>query len=94
MIDQTEAMVAIDVNSGRSRGARDAESNAVSTNREAVDEIARQLRLRDQGGLVVCDLIDMRFARNREEIEKRLAENLSADRARTTFLPKIGRAHV
>ena len=87
VIDQTEAMVAIDVNSGRSRGARDAESNAVSTNREAVDEIARQLRLRDQGGLVVCDLIDMRFARNREEIEKRLAENLSADRARTTFLP-------
>ena len=87
VIDQTEAMVAIDVNSGRSRGARDAESNAVSTNREAVDEIARQLRLRDQGGLVVCDLIDMRFARNREEIEKRLAKNLSADRARTTFLP-------
>ena len=87
VIDQTEAMVAIDVNSGRSRGARDAEANAVSTNREAVDEIARQLRLRDQGGLVVCDLIDMRFARNRKDIEERLAENLGRDRARTTFLP-------
>ncbi|MCP4836356.1 MAG: Rne/Rng family ribonuclease [Phycisphaera sp.] len=87
VIDQTEAMVAIDVNSGRSRGARDAEANAVSTNREAVDEIARQLRLRDQGGLVVCDLIDMRFARNRKELEERLAENLGRDRARTTFLP-------
>jgi ribonuclease E len=87
VIDQTEAMVAIDVNSGRSRGAKDAESNAVSTNREAVDEIARQLRLRDQGGLVVCDLIDMRFARNRKEIEERLAANLAKDRARTTFLP-------
>ena len=87
VIDQTEAMVAIDVNSGRSRGAKDAESNAVSTNREAVDEIARQLRLRDQGGLVVCDLIDMRFARNRKEIEERLANNLAKDRARTTFLP-------
>ncbi len=87
VIDQTEAMVAIDVNSGRSRGAKDAEANAVSTNREAVDEIARQLRLRDQGGLVVCDLIDMRFSRNRKELEERLAENLSRDRARTTFLP-------
>ena len=87
VIDQTEAMVAIDVNSGRSRGAKDAEANAVSTNREAVDEIARQLRLRDQGGLVVCDLIDMRFARNRKELEERLADNLGRDRARTTFLP-------
>jgi ribonuclease E len=87
VIDQTEAMVAIDINSGRSRGARDAESNAVSTNREAADEIVRQLRLRDQGGLVVCDFIDMRFSRNRKEIEDRLAENLREDRARTTFLP-------
>ena len=87
VIDQTEAMVAIDINSGRSRGARDAESNAVSTNREAADEIVRQLRLRDQGGLVVCDFIDMRFSRNRKEIEDRLAENLRQDRARTTFLP-------
>ncbi|MDG2021504.1 MAG: Rne/Rng family ribonuclease [Phycisphaerales bacterium] len=87
VIDQTEAMVAIDINSGRSRGARDAESNAVSTNREAADEIVRQLRLRDQGGLVVCDFIDMRFSRNRKEIEDRMAENLRQDRARTTFLP-------
>ncbi len=60
VIDQTEALVAIDVNSGKSRSARDSETNAFQTNCEAVDEIARQLRLRDLGGLIVNDLIDMR----------------------------------
>ena len=79
--------MAIDVNSGRSRSARDSETNAYNTNCEAVDEIARQLRLRDLGGLVICDLIDMRMAKNRKAIEERLAENLRRDRARTTFLP-------
>ena len=87
VIDQTEALVAIDVNSGRSRSATDSETNAYNTNCEAVDEIARQLRLRDQGGLVICDLIDMRQERHRKDIENRLAENLRRDRARTTFLP-------
>jgi ribonuclease E len=61
VIDQTEALVAIDVNSGRSRSARDSETNAYETNLEAADEICRQLRLRDLGGLIVNDLIDMRF---------------------------------
>ncbi|MCH2162316.1 MAG: translation initiation factor IF-2 N-terminal domain-containing protein, partial [Phycisphaerales bacterium] len=73
--------------SGRSRSARDSETNAYQTNCEAVDEIARQLRLRDQGGVVICDLIDMRMERHRKDIENRLAENLRKDRARTTFLP-------
>jgi ribonuclease E len=86
VIDQTEALVAIDVNSGRSRGAQDAESNAYHTNCEAVDEIARQLRLRDLGGVIINDLIDMRSMRNRRLIEDRFRQNLKRDRARTTTL--------
>ena len=82
----TEAMVAIDVNSGRSRSARDSETNAFNTNKEAVDEIARQLRLRDLGGIIVSDLIDMRSSKHRREIEERLEGNLRRDRAKTTTL--------
>ncbi len=85
VIEQTEALVAIDVNSGKSRSARDSETNAYRTNCEAVDEIARQLRLRDLGGLVVNDLIDMRHARHRKAIEDRFRENLKRDRARTSI---------
>jgi ribonuclease E len=84
VFDQTEALVAIDVNSGKSRSARDSETNAFETNKEAVDEICRQLRLRDMGGLVVCDLIDMRSQRHRREIEERFQQNLRKDRAKTT----------
>ncbi len=84
VIEQTEAMVAIDVNSGKSRSARDSESNAYHTNVEAVDEICRQLRLRDLGGLVCCDLIDMMRHDNRRAIEKRFRDNLARDRAKTT----------
>lgn len=87
IFDETEALVAIDVNSGRSRGARDAESNAFNTNMEAADEICRQLRLRDMGGLVISDLIDMRHASNRKSIEQRFAERLGRDRAKSTILP-------
>ncbi|MEM1098390.1 MAG: Rne/Rng family ribonuclease [Planctomycetota bacterium] len=83
VIDPTEALVAIDVNSGKSRKARDAESNAYQTNQEAVDEIARQLRLRDLGGLVVLDLIDMMQAKHRKSIEQRLKNLLKDDRSRT-----------
>ncbi len=86
VIDQTEAMVAIDVNSGRSRRARDSETNAFQTNCEAVDEICRQLRLRDLGGLIVNDLIDMRAHKNRRLIEDRVRENLKRDRAKSTAL--------
>tara|TARA_R110000782_G_scaffold53205_4_gene113395 strand:- start:9181 stop:11997 length:2817 start_codon:yes stop_codon:yes gene_type:complete len=84
VIDQTEALVAIDVNSGKSRSARDAETNAFRTNMEAVDAICRQLRLRDLGGLVVNDLIDMRFASHRKQIEQRFIDRLKRDRAKTT----------
>jgi ribonuclease E len=86
VIEQTEALVAIDVNSGRSRSARDSETNAYNTNCEAVDEICRQLRLRDLGGLIINDLIDMRSRKNRRAIEERFQNNLKRDRARTTML--------
>ncbi|MDF1809500.1 MAG: Rne/Rng family ribonuclease [Phycisphaerales bacterium] len=87
VIDQTEALVAIDVNSGKSRAARDAETNAFKTNIEAVDAICRQLRLRDLGGLVVNDMIDMRFISHRKEVEARFAERLKRDRAKTSTAP-------
>lgn len=86
VIEQTEALVAIDVNSGRSRSARDSESNAFNTNKEAVDEICRQLRLRDLGGLIVMDLIDMNAAAHRRAIEDRMRDHLKRDRAKTTVL--------
>ncbi|MBM4051683.1 MAG: Rne/Rng family ribonuclease [Planctomycetes bacterium] len=86
VIDQTEAMVAIDVNSGRSRSARDSETNAYQTNIEAVREICRQLRLRDLGGLIVNDLIDMRMSKHRKDIEARIEEELKRDRAKATHL--------
>ncbi len=85
VIDQTEALVAIDVNSGRSRESRDSETNAYQTNIEAVDEICRQLRLRDMGGIVINDLIDMRDSKHRKDIEHRVKERLKRDRAKTTI---------
>ncbi len=86
VIDTTEAMVAIDVNSGKFRDKGDAESTAYHTNQEAVDEIARQLRLRDLGGVLVLDLIDMYQNKHRREIERRFKENLKKDRARSKTL--------
>lgn len=86
VIDQTEALVAIDVNSGKSRDSRNSEDNAYQTNVEAVDEICRQLRLRDMGGIVINDLIDMRHASHRKDIQKRFEERLKRDRAKTTVL--------
>lgn len=87
VFDEAEALIAIDVNSGKSRSAGDAESNAFNTNKEAVEEICRQLKLRDVGGLVLMDLIDMMHRSNRREIEKLMAERLKRDRAATRFLP-------
>ncbi len=86
VIDQAEALVAIDVNSGRSRSSRDSETNALNTNLEAVDEICRQLRLRDLGGLIIHDLIDMWKHGNRRKVEDRFRSNLTKDRAKTTIL--------
>jgi ribonuclease E len=86
VIDQTEALVAIDVNSGRFRTEDDAEATAFKINSEAADEIARQLRLRDLGGVVVCDFIDMRQESHRREIERRLARNLKEHKERAKVL--------
>jgi ribonuclease E len=87
VIDETEAVVAIDVNSGKSRAARDAETNAYKTNVEAVDAICRQLRLRDIGGIVINDLIDMRSAQHRKAIEGMFRERLKRDRAKSSIAP-------
>ena len=82
VINQTEALVAIDVNSGRSTRERNIEETAVRTNLEAAEEIARQLRLRDLAGLIVIDFIDMEEHRNQAAVERRLKEALKSDRAR------------
>ncbi|QDQ40370.1 Rne/Rng family ribonuclease [Legionella geestiana] len=82
VIDRTEALVSIDINSARATGGSDIESTALNTNLEAADEIARQLRLRDLGGLVVIDFIDMSSTKNKNDVENRLKEALQADRAR------------
>jgi ribonuclease E len=82
VIDPTEALAAIDVNSGRSTRAGSQEETAVSTNLEAATEVARQLRLRDIGGLVVVDFIDMRHRRSQTKVEKVLREAMKADKAR------------
>ncbi len=87
VIDHTEALLAIDINSSRATKGGDIEETALNTNLEAVDEIARQLRLRDLGGLVVIDFIDMLNHRNQREIENRMREALKVDRARV----QIGR---
>lgn len=90
IIDHTEALVSIDVNSARSTRGGDIETTAFNTNCEAVEEVARQLRLRDLGGLIVIDFIDMEVAKNKREIENRLKEALHQDRARVQ-MDKISR---
>lgn len=82
VIDHTEALVSIDVNSARATKGADIEDTAVKTNLEAAEEIARQLRLRDLGGLVVIDFIDMESAKNQRDVENRLRDVLKHDRAR------------
>lgn len=82
VIDHTEALVSIDINSSRATKGGDIEETALMTNLEAADEIARQMRLRDLGGLIVIDFIDMTPSRNQREVENRLREALKLDRAR------------
>ncbi|HEV8579030.1 MAG TPA: Rne/Rng family ribonuclease [Thermoanaerobaculia bacterium] len=84
VIDATEALTAIDVNSGRSTRAATQEETALNTNLEAATEVARQLRLRDLGGIVVVDFIDMRASKNQRRIEKAVKDALKEDKARTT----------
>ncbi|MBT4518649.1 MAG: ribonuclease E [Halieaceae bacterium] len=82
VIDPTEALVSIDINSARATRGSDIEDTALQTNLEAADEIARQLRLRDMGGLVVIDFIDMLAARNQRAVENQVRDALAIDRAR------------
>jgi len=87
VIQQTEALVSIDVNSGKGTQKESIEQTALMTNLEAAEEIARQLRLRDMGGLIVLDFIDMREAKHKQQVERTLKTNLKADKARS----KVGR---
>lgn len=87
VFDKAEALTAIDVNSAKSHKEDNIEATALSTNLEAAEEIARQLRLRDIGGLVVIDFIDMRSGRNRSMVETRLKECMSTDKANIEVLP-------
>ena len=82
VIDPTEALVSIDINSARATRGSDIEETALNTNLEAAEEVARQLRLRDMGGLVVIDFIDMLATRNQRAVENRMRDALSVDRAR------------
>jgi len=85
IIEPTEALVSIDVNSGKSSGERGIEDTAFKTNMEAADEVARQLRLRDLGGLIVIDFIDMRENKHNHEVEKTLKQALKMDKARVNL---------
>ena len=85
VIDHTEALVSVDVNSARSIRGGDIEETATRTNLEAAEEVARQMRLRDLGGLIVIDFIDMEESRNRRDVENRLRDALRQDRARVQF---------
>lgn len=87
VIEQTEALVAIDVNSGKATREKDLEKTALITNLDAAEEVARQIRLRDLGGLIVVDFIDMREIKNRNAVERALREHVKRDKARV----RIGR---
>lgn len=83
VIEQTEALVSIDVNSGKATQSKNIEETALNTNLEAAEEIARQLRLRDLGGLIVLDFIDMRERKNKDKVERCLKEHVKSDKAKT-----------
>jgi ribonuclease G len=87
VIDETEALVAIDVNTGRHKGGKDQEALILKVNLEAAEEICRQLRLRNMGGLIVLDFIDMKSGRDRQQVHNRMREGLRRDKAKTHILP-------
>jgi ribonuclease G len=87
VIDETEALVAIDVNTGRHKGGKDQEAAILKVNQEAADEICRQLRLRNMGGLIVLDFIDMKGGRDRQSVYSRMKDGLRRDKAKTHILP-------
>lgn len=87
VIDETEALVAVDVNTGRNKGGRDVEKTILQTNLEAADEIARQLRLRNIGGLIIADFIDMKNRKDQQAVYQLMRERLKRDKAKTHVLP-------
>ena len=87
VIDETEALVAIDVNTGRHKGNRDQEATILKVNLEAAEEISRQLRLRNMGGLIVLDFIDMKSRRDQQQVYSRMKDGLRRDKAKTHILP-------
>jgi len=87
VIDHTEALVSIDVNTGKYVGKRDFEQTVLKTNLEAVNEVIRQIRLRDLGGIIIIDFIDMEVLEHREQVEKAIKRALAEDKARTNVMP-------
>lgn len=87
VIDETEALVAIDVNTGRHKGGKDQESTILKVNMESAEEICRQLRLRNMGGLIVLDFIDMRSRRDQQLVYQKIRDGLRRDKAKTHILP-------
>ena len=87
VIDETEALVAIDVNTGRHKGSRDQDATIAKVNLEAAEEITRQLRLRNMGGLIVLDFIDMKSRRDQQQVYSRMKDGLRRDKAKTHILP-------
>ena len=86
VIDETEALISVDVNTGRNRGSKDVDKVLLQTNIEAAEEVARQLRLRNIGGLVVVDFIDMRHRRDQQAVYRAMKERLKRDKAKTQVL--------
>jgi ribonuclease G len=87
VIDETEAMIAVDVNTGRNKGSKDLDKTILQTNLEAAAEVARQVRLRNIGGLIVVDFIDMKAERDRKAVYKVMKDGLKRDKAKTQVLP-------
>ncbi|MDQ3624284.1 MAG: Rne/Rng family ribonuclease [Verrucomicrobiota bacterium] len=87
VIDETEALIAIDVNTGRNKGGKDVEKTILQTNLEAADEMARQIRLRNIGGLIIGDFIDMKNRKDQQQVYQRMKERLKRDKAKTHVLP-------
>ncbi|HEY8966502.1 MAG TPA: Rne/Rng family ribonuclease [Candidatus Methylacidiphilales bacterium] len=87
VIDETEALVAIDVNTGRNKGGKDQDKTILQTNLEAAEEVARQLRLRNIGGLLIIDFIDMRDRKDQQAVTNKLKEGVRRDKAKTNILP-------
>jgi ribonuclease E len=87
IIETTEALTVIDVNTGKNVGSSSLEETVFNNNLEAADEIARQLRLRDIGGIIVIDFVDMEVKANRDQVFKRLKQALSSDKTRTQVFP-------